>query len=337
MTNRDSSDDASVMIDDRPVTRGHSAVAFILATLVLLVSSLPASARVIQVGPHRAFTLPSQAAAIARDGDLVTIDTGIYRDCAIWRAPNLTIEGRGPNVVLADRICDDRGIFIVTGAHVTIRNLTFSGAHGQGHNAAGVLGLGDGLTVENSRFLDNENGILLGGGPASQVRITGSIFQGNGSCEGACAHGVYAGAPIARLEVAYCRFLDTKTAHHIKSRARETNVAHNEITDGDSGTSSYLIDIPNGGNISIEHNTMQKGVKSSNPAVAISIGEGPDRNVTEWLIVRDNDLDSALPEPTIFVRNSTPTPAILTSNRLRGKVTALNGPGSVDPAITPDR
>lgn len=331
MTNQDPSDDASVMTDDRTMTRGHSAVAFILATLALLGSTMPTYARVIQVGPHRAFKMPSQAAAIARDGDTITIDSGTYRDCAVWRAARLTIEGRGPNVEIADTICRERGIFIVEGANTTVRNLTFSGAHGAGHNAAGILGLGDNLTVENARFLNNENGILLGGGPASRVHVSGSVFQGNGSCEGACAHGLYAGAPIALLEVAYCRFLDTKIAHHIKSRARETIVVHNEIADGEAGTSSYLIDIPNGGNVLIEHNRLQKGPQSSNPNVAISIGEEAARNLTEHLIVRDNDFDSALPEPTIFVRNGTQVPAALTGNRLTGNVVPLDGLGSVAP------
>ena len=296
---------------------------------MLLAGALPASARVIQVGPHRALKLPSQAAAIARDGDTIAIDSGTYRDCAVWQAAQLTIEGRGPNVEIADTTCRERGLFIVEGANATIRNLTFSGAHGVDHNAAGILGLGDNLTVENARFLHNENGILLGGGPASRVRVSGSTFQGNGSCVGACAHGVYAGAPIARLEVAYCRFLDTRTAHHIKSRARETVVVHNEIEDGEGGTSSYLIDIPNGGDVLIEYNTMQKGRLSSNPDVAISIGEGPDRNPTHRLTVRDNIFLSALPEPTIFVRNNTGVGADLANNRLSGRTVPLQGAGVV--------
>jgi hypothetical protein len=331
LTNRDPSDDASAMTDDRTITRGHSVVAFVLATLLALAGAWPACARIIPVGPHRAFKLPSQAALVARDGDTIAIDTGVYHDCAIWRAAHLTIEGRGPNVEIADTVCADRGLFVVEGANTKIRNLTFSGARGQGHNAAGILGLGDNLTVENARFVNNENGILLGGGATSRVRISSSLFQGNGSCQGACAHGVYAGAPIALLEVAYCRFLDTRIAHHIKSRALSTIVANNEIEDGDTGTSSYLIDIPNGGDVLIVHNTLQKGSKSSNPAVAITIGEEAGRNPTARLIVRDNRFASTLPELTIFVRNRTPTPVTLTGNVLRGKVVPLDGPGSVEP------
>lgn len=297
--------------------------------LVLLLGATPACARVLQVGPHRALKLPSQAALMARDGDTVTIDTGTYHDCAVWRASGLTIEGRGPNVEIADTVCAERGIFIVMGTNTTIRGITFSGAHGAGHNAAGVLGVGDGLTVENSRFVNNENGILVGGSAASRVRVTGSAFLENGSCEGACAHGVYAGEHIGLLEVTYCQFVGTRVAHHMKSRALETIVENNEIEDGEVGTSSYLIDVPNGGNVSIIGNRLQKGAHSSNPEVAIAIGEEPGKIPTERIEVRGNRFRSDLPGSTIFVRNATGVSAVLEGNSLEGKVVGLDGAGLV--------
>ncbi len=307
----------------------HSAIAFLLATLLLAGIAVPAQARVLLVGPQRAIQLPSQAAAIARDGDRIVIDPGIYRDCAVWRASNLVIEGRAPGVTMSGRVCFERGIFIFTGNNTTVRGIAFAGARGLWHTAAGILQKGNNLLVENSRFEDNENGILAGGGPASQVRVVNSRFRGNGSCLGACAHGIYAGGPIASLEVERCHFLDTRTAHHIKSRARTTIVRDNDIADGDSGTSSYLIDIPNGGNTLIQHNTLRKGPNSANPEVAITIGEEGVKNDTSSIVVRDNSFASALPTPTVFVRNNTATPATLSGNRLEGQVTPLRGPGSV--------
>jgi len=307
----------------------HSAIAFLLATLLLSTAALPAQARVLSVGPHRALRLPSQAAAVAHDGDRVTIDPGIYRDCAIWVASNLVIEGRAPGVTMAGPACAERGIFIVIGNNTTVRNIAFSGAHGHWHTAAGILAEGVNLLVENSRFEDNENGILAGGGPASQIRVVDSRFRGNGSCEGSCAHGIYVGKPIALLDVARCHFLDTRTAHHIKSRARTTIVRDSDIAHGDSGTSSYLIDIPNGGDVLIERNSLQKGPNSGNPEVAITIGEEGVKNATLSLIVRDNAFVSAVQNPTHFVRNNTTAPAILGGNRLEGRVIPLTGPGVV--------
>ena len=211
----------------------------------------------------------------------------------------------------------------------TVRGITFARAHGSGHIAAGILLEGNNLTVENSQFVENENGILAGGGSASRVIVADSRFRGNGSCQGACAHAIYAGSPIGLLDIERCHFLDTRTAHHVKSRALSTVVRDSDIADGDSGTSSYLIDVPNGGTVLIERNRLQKGRNSANPEVAISIGEEGVKNPTASVVIRDNAFVSDLPEATAFVRNDTPSGAMVIGNRLSGRVIPLVGPGTV--------
>jgi hypothetical protein len=158
------------------------------------------------------------------------------------------------------------------------------------------------------------------------VRITDSTFIGNGACIALCAHGVYAGAPIALLEIDHSVFVDTKVGHHIKSRARNTVIRDSSIQDGPTGTASYLIDIPNGGNVLIQGNTLEKGLHSQNPAVAISIGEEGVKNPTNALIIRNNMFHSDEPERTLFVRNSTQTPADLSGNTVTGNVEPLTEP-----------
>ena len=55
-----------------------------------------AAATTIRVGPTRKYKLPSQAARIAKDGDIVEIDAGLYKgDVALWRQDNLIIRGVG--------------------------------------------------------------------------------------------------------------------------------------------------------------------------------------------------------------------------------------------------
>lgn len=305
----------------------HTAIAFAAAMLC----ALPASARDLAVGVTRVLKVPSQAATVAGDGDVVRIDPGLYADCATWRASRLLIEATGPGVVLAGRTCSGKAIFITEGSDITIRGITFANASVVWHNGAGIRAAGSNLTVEDSRFLNNENGILAGGGPNSVVRISGSTFAGNGACIDACAHAVYAGAPIYLLDIERSVFIDTKIAHHIKSRARNTIVRDNRIEDGLTGTSSYLIDVPNGGNVLIQGNTMEKGARSSNPGVAISIGVEGVKNPTDVLIVRDNDFHSEVAGRTVFVRNSTSAPVDLASNRVSGRQDMpLEGSGPVD-------
>jgi hypothetical protein len=300
----------------------HSAIAFAAAML----SVLPAAARILEVGPHRTLALPSQAAMIAADGDVVRIDPGHYADCAIWHASHLLIEAAGPGVRLAGRTCAGKGIFITEGTDITIRGLTFADAAVAAHNGAGIRAAGRNLTVEASRFVHNENGILAGGGPDSVLRIVDSAFIGNGACIDACAHAVYAGAPIYLLDIEHCVFRDTRIAHHVKSRARNTIVRNSIIEDGPDGTSSYLIEVPDGGNVLIEGNTMQKGSRTSNPGVAISVGIESNRNPTDVLIVRGNDFRSDAPSRTIFVRNNTSAEAELIGNVFSGDVQVLAVP-----------
>jgi hypothetical protein len=285
-----------------------------------------AYARDLSVGPKRLLKVPSQAATIAGDGDIIRIDPGTYADCAIWSASHLVIEAAGPGVVIAGKTCAEMGIFITRGNDITVRGITFADASVIWHNGAGIRAAGSNLTVEHSRFLHNENGILAGGGPNSVVRITDSTFIGNGACIAQCAHGVYAGAPIALLEIDHSIFMDTKVGHHIKSRARNTVIRDNRIEDGPTGTASYLIDIPNGGNVLIQGNTMEKGAHSQNPEVAISIGEEGVKNPTTALLIRDNAFHSDEPDRTIFVRNSTQTPVDLSGNTITGNVEPLTEP-----------
>lgn len=295
-----------------------------------LVVTLTASAfgGVLDVGPAERLKLPSEAAARARAGDTVRIAPGNYTDCAIWRANNLTIEATGGGATLADKSCAGKGIFVINANNVTVRNITFARAAVPDHNGAGIRSEGRNLTIEHCTFIDNENGILGNPSPGSTVRIVDSEFRGNGKCEGLCAHGMYIN-PVDRLEVRHSRFIDQHIGHHIKSRARNTVLVNNDIADGPDGNSSYLIDIPNGGNVLIAGNRLQKGRRSDNTATAVTIGEEGVSNTTRALIIRDNTFTSDLPTTTVFVRNGTTTPATVSANRLQGRITPLVGPGSV--------
>lgn len=289
----------------------------------------PAAAREVTVGADHVLKVPSQAATVAMPGDVVRIETGTYQDCAIWRASQLTIEAMGGPVRITGPVCADKGLFVILGNDVTVRGITFTGAVDSWHNGAGIRGLGNNLTVRDSIFIDNEDGILTAGGPGSVVHVSGSRFSGNGACIGECAHGIYAGTAIALLRVDHCAFANTRTGHHIKSRARTTIVEDNAIKDGDDGSSSYLIDVPNGGNVLIDGNDMEKGPKTENRATAISIGEEKVTNPTQVMIIRDNRFQNDTGASTMFVRNSTGIAAEVLDNQITGPVVLLRGTGGL--------
>jgi hypothetical protein len=284
--------------------------------------------RTLDVGPSRVLKLPSQAARAAREGDTVLIDPGEYDDCAVWRANRLTIAARAPGVVFVGKTCQGKAIFVINGNDVTVRGITFTHAAVAEHNGAGVRAEGSNLTVEGSRFIDNEEGILAGSAPHSTIRIINSEFRGNGTCAAACAHGLYVGA-IALLDVEDSHFTDTREGHDIKSRALRTVLRGNDISDGPAGHSSYLVDVPNGGDLLMEHNTLSKGPHTDNETTAVSIGAEGVRNPTDSLVIRDNSFTNLLLKPTDFVHNLTQTGAELIGNRLVGMVVPLQGLGTV--------
>jgi hypothetical protein len=303
----------------------------LLLVLALLPGMPRAEARVLEVGPGRPFSLPSAAAAAAQPGDVVRIAAGTYEDCAVWRADGLVIEGEGfERVIVGNRTCNGKGVFVIPGNNVTVRGMTLTGARSANGNGAGIRAEGVNLTVERVRFLRNENGILLAGVRGGALIVRDSAFIGNGSCEHQCAHGIYVGpGPLELLRVERSRFFATREGHHVKSRASRTEVLDCDIEDGPDGTASYLIDVPNGGAVLLRGNRLSKGPRSVNRSTAISIGaEGVDRPTPE-IRIESNVFTLTGGYWPVFVTNHTATPAVLRGNSVPPAVSPLHGAGRI--------
>jgi nitrous oxidase accessory protein NosD len=296
--------------------------------VAMCVWTLPLLARTLEVGEGHEYKQPSEAVAAAKDGDTIQIYPGQYFDCTIIGQNNLTIEGKGAGVIMTDKVCGGKAILITSGSNITIRNLTVQRARVPDQNGAGIRAEGTNLTVENSRFLDNEDGILSGGTAKGEIRILDSEFIGNGKCERGCAHGIYINN-VTLLHVERSRFFQTKIGHHIKSRAARTEVINCDLEDGPEGTSSYLVEAPNGGSLIVEGNRMEKGPKTDNNKNAIMIGAEGITQPTRELIFKNNKFTNDQDRPTTFVHNLTATPAQLIGNVFKGQVTPLEGDGMV--------
>ncbi len=284
--------------------------------------------RTLLVGPGHALKQPSAAAAIARDDDTVEIEAGTYVDCAVWKGRRLTIRAKGGEVHVRDKTCEGKAIWVIGGDEVVVEGIRFSGAAVADKNGAGIRVQGAGLTVRNSAFQNNENGILAAPAPTKKMLIENSTFIGNGKCDPVCAHGIYINK-YALLEVRDSTFLNQRVGHHIKSRSAKTVITGNRIEDGPEGTASYLIDVPNGGEVLIARNRLQKGPLSQNQGTAIAIAAEGEKNPSPSIRIEENEFRSDLAMPPAFVRNYTQTPAILKGNRLCGAVTPLEGAGTV--------
>ena len=296
--------------------------------LAFLLVAPELSARTLEVGPGKPYANPSQAAAAARDGDRVSIAAGEYFDCAVWPQNNLVVEGSPDGAtIVTDKTCQGKAIFVIPGNDVTIRSLTLTRARVPDMNGAGIRAEGRNLLVDRVRFIDNQNGILAANQPEGRLIVRDSEFARNGTCDQDCAHGIYANY-LALLRVERSRFRETRSGHHIKSRAIRTEVVDCDIADGPMGTASYLIDVPNGGSVLIQGNRLAKGPKAENRSAAIAIGaEGVERRTAE-IRVEGNQFIAEGEYPTIFVINHTATPAVLRQNQIRGRARALRGDGA---------
>lgn len=298
---------------------------------ILLAMPVAAHATELRVGPGERFARPSAAAAAARPGDRILIHAGRYQDCAVWHAPDLTIEAAGGTVDISGPVCAGKALFVTAAPRITIIGLTFRGAVAPPGNGAGIRAEGGDLTVRRTRFESNQNGILTAASlPTATLLIEDSVFVANGAREADrdCAHGLYAGN-LALVSIRRTRFEATRICHHVKSRAQRTEILDSFILDGPAGRASYLVDVPNGGNLLLRNTVLLKGPQVGNPTAAVVIGAEGVRHPTTSLVIEDNRFSNLMARPTLFVRNLSQAPAELVANRLSGEVVALEGPGHV--------
>ncbi len=297
--------------------------------LACLGAGAPLQAKTLTAGAGGDFKTPSAAIAAAHNGDTVHILPGQYFDCATVGQNQLTIEGDGPASVMTDKTCGGKALLVVAGSDITIRNLTLQRARVPDGNGAGIRAEGGNLTIDGVHFINNQDGILAADSPDATIRITGSEFVHNGSCQnsGGCAHGVYVGA-LKLLHIDHTRLFDTREGHDIKSRALRTEIVDSTIEDGPDGTSSYLVDVPNGGGLLIEGCTLEKGPNATNHSAAVLIGEEGVNQPTDEIVLRNNTFSNDMSAPTTLLRNLTATEAQLSGNKLTGKVRPLEGDGS---------
>jgi Right handed beta helix region len=285
-----------------------------------------AAGRVLRVGPGRELARPSQAASVARDGDTVEIEAGLYEgDAATWRADNLTLRGVGGAARLraAGAAAEDRALWVIRGRNTLVEDVEFSGTRVPERNGAGIRQEGADLTIRRCRFHDNENGVLLGGGPDSETVIEDSEFLENGAGDG-LTHNIYIVA-VRRFVLSGCYVHHARVGHNVKSRARESLIVANRIMDEATGTSSYAIDLPSGGAAYVVGNVIQKGPRTEHRRMVAYGLEGIRHHANELHLV-NNTLVNDRARGGIFVRVwSRVIPVRIVNNIFAGRGTVLRG------------
>ena len=263
------------------------AAAALILTLSMVQAFAAGAPEVLRVGWGKQFLLPSIAAEFAKDGDTIEIDAGVYaKDAATWKQNNLVIRAVGGRAHLkaADANAEGKAIWVIKGNNVTIENIEFSGAAVSDGNGAGIRIEGAGLIVRNCYFHDNQNGIM-GGNKDGEILIEYSEFARNGTGDGQ-THNIYI-SQAKRFTLRYSYSHLARVGHNVKSRALQNDILYNRIMDETLGTSSYAIDLPNGGVSFLIGNEIQQGPNTENSTIVSYGAEGLSNPKNELYFVNN--------------------------------------------------
>jgi hypothetical protein len=296
--------------------------AALLATATLLFGS--ADARILRVGPTRAYTTIRAAAAATVAGDSVLIDAGTYvGDVTSWNASNVYAGAVGGRAVLQANGAQEggKGIWVVYGNNFTAENIEFTGASVPDGNGAGIRNSTSGyLVVRNCYFHDNEDGIL---GGADSILIENSIFDHNGLGDG-YTHNMYIWGRSVTVRYTYTH--RARIGHNIKTRGQNNYILYNRIMDESDGTASYSIDVPDCGRTYIIGNVIEQGPNTDNSTI-ISYGAESALNTQDLYVVNNTIVNDRTGGGT-FLSIAGSTPTVIRNNIFYGPGTPWAG-GSV--------
>jgi len=285
---------------------------------------------ILNVGSGSQFSTVASAVAASHDGDTVQIQAGTYVNDFATINTRITLQGVGGMAHLLATVAPPDGkAILTTNTDVTLDHLEISGAAVPDENGAGIRYQAGNLVLTNSYIHDNQDGILGGGGATGSITIRNSEFAHNGIGDGH-THNIYIG-DVASLVIDGSYFHDAVVGHEIKSRAEQTTITNSRIQDGPSGTASYSIDLPNGGNALIQGNVIQQGPASQNPAI-IAFGEEGNLRAGSNLRVLGNTILNDITSPSASaVWNATSAPASVTGNIIYGLPAGqiVRGPATV--------
>jgi hypothetical protein len=221
--------------------------------------------------------------------DDIQIDAGVYQGVENMGkiTDSVNIESVGGRVTIKPdpsnpQVLESKGEFIVgdylnTPLDVTVTGIDFRNATSPySSNSAGIRFQGNDtrLTLENDGFFNNDEGILANGNAATDViKINNSEFSGNGYSSQ--EHNIYIGQ-IKEFDLTNSYIHGTSSTgagNEVKSRAANTTITNNRIGD-ENTTSSWSVDLPNGGNVVMNNNFIEQGPNSENPSMVSYGTEG---------------------------------------------------------------
>ena len=228
-----------------------------------------------------------------------------------------------------------KAIWVIRGNDTTIEQIEFSGCRVPDHNGAGIRQEGKNLVVRQCRFHDNETGILTGANPESDILIESTEFHHNGHGDG-YSHNIYIGQ-VRRFTLQFCSSHHAQSGHLVKSRAQTNFILYNRLMDEPEGASSYVIDLPNGGQSFIIGNILQHGAHAENSVAISYAAEGAKNAVQELYVVNNTYLNARVPAGSFLRVAGNPTTVRVLNNLITGTKSVLTGPGETTHNLVTDQ
>ena len=297
----------------------------------------------VGVGNQYQYHTIAAAVAASQNGDVILVAAGTYTNDFLDFSDSITLKAVGGMVIINATVPPPDAKAIITegatGANVTISGFELTGAAvsaANGSNGAGIRYQGGNLTLTNDYIYSNQDGIM--GNPAvagtGTVTISNSEFANNGDGSGS-THNIYIGN-VATLNITNSLITGAVVGHEIKSRALNTIITNNVIADGPTGTASYSIDLPNGGNATITGNVIEQGPKSQNPAIIAYGEEGATNPGTSVTISTNTILNDLNKSSASAVWNKTTANITFSNNQVYGLTATqlINGTGTASKTTT---
>lgn len=297
-----------------------------LSVLCALLSSAGfVNAATLTVGPGQKYSTPCAAFGQAKDGDTIQINAnGDYTGDVCYINQNrlniVGVNGR-PKINANGRYAAGKGIWAMGGTDNVVDNIEFYGAKVPDKNGAGIRLDGQNLTVKNSYFHDNENGILTANS-GGNVTITNTEFGHNGAGDG-YSHNLYIGH-IDSLTFIGNYSHDANAGHNLKSRAAKNVVKFNRFSSGTPGTAgfgapSYEVDFPNGGLTYLVGNVIEQPSQYNNPQIVAYGEEGASNPDQHFYVVNNTFLnDASYPSNFLMIGGQVTTPVLIQNNLFAG-------------------
>jgi hypothetical protein len=315
-------------------------LASLVITMALGLPAGTAAADTLQVGTDKPYATIAAAVAAAVPGDTVEIDPGDYIDDIVAiNQGDLTLRGVGderPHLQSTQNIDNGKGIILVNSgaAAVTVEGLEISGATVADENGAAIRMQGTALVVRDCHFHDNQNGILAGIDTPYTIEIYDSEFDHNGNPGSGQEHNVYVSGNATEFVFQGNYSHHAYSGHTLKSRALTTYVLYNRLMDEADGTSSYLIDLPQGGLSYVIGNLVEQGPNAENTGTLLSYKREPATNDDLQLYVVGNTFVNDNAATPGFVRVGAADEIVMRNNLFVGAGTPLALENGITPLVT---